>query len=143
MSSVAKRTAKRAVLSWAVCAVAALSAVVAPPASAQVQKQQRVAIDPETGQIRAPELDELPAAAAANARAAAPGARAAAPAQQGARPVAGVKFGAKGFRMDANRMPFTVVNRNPDGSISTQCVTGEAAVAKALQGVQVGGAHDH
>jgi hypothetical protein len=140
MSYVAKRTTRQAVLSWAACAVAALSAVVAPPASAQLQKQQRVAIDPETGQIRAPELDELPSA---NARAAAPGARAAAPAQERARPVAGVKFGAKGFRMDANRMPFTVVNRNPDGSISTQCVTGEAAVAKALQGAQVGGAHDH
>src|SRR5262245_40098997 len=118
MSSTQKRTAKHAVLPLAACAVAALSALAALPASAQVQKQQRVAVDPETGQIRAPELDELPAAAAARAnaaRAAAPSAaRAAAPTQEGAKPVAGVKFGAKGFRMDPNRMAFTVVSRNAD-----------------------------
>jgi hypothetical protein len=154
MSYTSKRTAKHAVLPWAAyAAAAALSVLAAPSASAQAQAQ-RIAIDPETGRARAPELDEMPAAARGAARAAvapgaaraavAPGAaRAGAPADERARPVAGTRFGAKGFRVDPSRMSFTVVRRNADGSISTQCVANESAAEHALHGAVAGGAHDH
>jgi hypothetical protein len=138
--------AKHAILPWAACAAAALGALAAPPAMAQ-SAAQRVAIDPETGRLRAPELEELnsPTAAARAAIAAANrSARAAAPAQERARPiVSGVQLGARGYRMDPNRMMHTVVRRNADGTVSTNCVTGESATDKALHAATTGGAHDH
>jgi hypothetical protein len=103
-----------------------------------------VARDPETGQIRAPELDDMAAErAAAGARAATPNAARAAAPFTSAKPSTGVRIGAKGFRVDSSRMVSSVVSRNADGTLSTQCVTGEAALDKALHGAVVGGAHDH
>jgi hypothetical protein len=147
MSSTLKRTAKHAVLPLAACvAAAALSVLAAPSASAQAQAQ-RIAIDPETGRARAPELDEMPAgarAAAGAARAAAVTgtARAALGAEERAKPVGGARFGAKAFRVDPSRMSFTVVRRNADGSLTTRCVANESAAEHALHAAVVGGAHD-
>ncbi|HET7527596.1 MAG TPA: hypothetical protein VFK10_16755, partial [Burkholderiaceae bacterium] len=70
-------------------------------------------------------------------------ARAAAPTAERAKPVNGVQFGAKGFRVDPSRMAFTVVRRNADGTLSTQCVTGEEAAHSAMHGLLAGGDHDH
>jgi hypothetical protein len=146
MASSRNRTAKHAVLPLAACAAVALSVLAAPSAWAQAQAQ-RIAIDPETGRLRAPEADELPAAranaGAARAAAATSAARAAAPAEERAKPAAGTRFGAKGFRVDPNRMSFTVVRRNADGSLATQCVNGESAAQHAMHNVAVGEAHDH
>ena len=63
MASTHHPTAKHAVLPWAACAVAAISALAAPTVSAQAQGQ-RIAVDPRTGQLRAPELDEMSQGAA-------------------------------------------------------------------------------
>jgi hypothetical protein len=147
MFTTSKRTAKHAVLPLLACvAAAALSALAAPSAWSQSQAQ-RIAIDPETGRARAPELDEIPAgrvaAGVARAAAATSAARAATPAEERAKPVAGTQFGAKGFRVDPSRMSFSVVRRNADGSITTQCVAGEFAAEHALHAAVVGGAHDH
>jgi hypothetical protein len=132
------RAVKRAALPLAACAVAALGAFVVLPASAQAPAQ-RIAIDPETGRARAPELDEM-SAARAPAAAARSAARAAAPDER-ARPMAGARFGAKAFRVDPNRMSFTVVRRNADGTLAHHCVTGESAAQHALHSV-AGGGHD-
>jgi hypothetical protein len=132
-------TAKHAVLPWAACAVAAISALAAPTVSAQTHGQ-RIAVDPQTGQMRAPELDEM-APSAARAATAPATARASA-AAQGARRLTGVQFGAKGFRVDPSRMSHTVVRRGADGSIATQCVSGESAAAHAMHHVASGGGHE-
>jgi hypothetical protein len=146
MSAIYNRAAKHAALPLAACAVAALSALATPSASAQGQAQ-RIAIDPESGRARAPELEEMTAtrAAAAAARAAAmtSGARSAASTEERAKPVAGARFSSKAFRVDPNRMSFTVVRRNDDGTIAQQCITGETAAQHAGHGAVVGGAHDH
>ncbi len=140
MASTHHPTAKHAVLPWAACAVAAISALAAPTVSAQAQGQ-RIAVDPRTGQVRAPELDEMSQGAARAATA--PGAARSAAASSGAKRLNGVQFGATGFRVDPSRMSYTVVRRGADGSISTQCVTGESAAARALQSVAIGGGHEH
>ena len=146
MASFRNRTAKHAVLPLAACAAAALSVLAAPSAWAQAQAQ-RIAIDPETGRLRAPEADEMPAAraneSAARAAVAPSAARAAAPADERAKPAVGTRFGAKGFRVDPSRMSFTVVRRNADGTLATQCVSGESAAQHAMHNVAVGGDHDH
>jgi hypothetical protein len=142
MSSTLKRTARQAVLPWVAWAAAtALNVLAAPSAWAQAQ---RIAIDPETGRARAPELDEMSSAraAAAAASAAPSAARAAAPAEERAKPVAGARFGAKAFRVDPSRMSFTVVRRNADGSVTTQCLAGETAAEHALHAAALGGAHE-
>ena len=141
MASTLKRTAKHAVLPLAACTAAALGALTVPPAVAQAQSQ-RIAVDPQTGQLRAPELDELSRAAPSAMRAAPSGARVATP-NEGAKRLNSVQFGAKGFRTDPNRMSFTVVRRGADGSISTECVTGETAATHAMHRVASGGRHEH
>jgi hypothetical protein len=143
MASYRNATVKRTVLPLAACAAAALSLLAASSAWAQAPTK-RVAVDPETGQLRAPEADEMPAARAnAAARAATPngGARAAA-ADERAKPATGTRFGAKGFRVDPSRMSFTVVRRNADGTLATQCVSGESAAQHAMHHVATGGGHD-
>ena len=143
MSAIYHRAAKHAVLPLAACALAALSALATLPASAQAQAQ-RIAIDPETGQLRAPEADELaPARANPAARAATPNSAArAAAADERAKPASGTRFGAKGFRVDPSRMSFTVVRRDADGSLATQCVNGESAAQHAMHNIAAGGGHD-
>jgi hypothetical protein len=156
MSHPSQRAAKHAALPLAACAVAALSAFAAPPTSAQALQAQRIVIDPYTGRARMPEHDEI-AAAQAQTQAARAASRAAAPSGNAvkstlqAHPAAqlmtakplNAQLGAKGYRLDSSRLAFSVVRRNADGTVSTQCVTGGDAVGKVLSGTQVGEQHDH
>jgi hypothetical protein len=141
MSHSTHRATRWAVVPLAACAVAAMSVVTASPAAAQAQAQ-RIVIDPATGRARMPEHDEL--AAPASAARAAPGgtlrSQMTDPLGSTARPLA-AQLGARGFRTDPSRMSFTVIQRNPDGSISQRCVTGEEAAVKALHGAPQGGQH--
>jgi hypothetical protein len=155
MSSTSRRTAAHAVLPWAACAVAALGALAALPASAQALSAQRIVIDKDTGRARMAEHEELAAARAQAQASRARGAMAAGNEVKGAlqsHPAAALltarplnaQLGAKGLRVDASRMAFTVVQRGPDGKVTTQCVTGDSAADNALHGALVqGDAHDH
>jgi len=155
MSSTSRRTAAHAVLPWAACAAAALGALAALPASAQALSAQRIVIDKDTGRARMAEHEELAAARAQAQAARARSATAAGNEVKGAlqshpaatlltaRPL-NAQLGAKGLRVDASRMAFTVVQRGADGKVSTQCVTGDSAADKALHGALVqGDQHDH
>ena len=153
MLSNPNRAAKHAALPLAACAVAALSVFAAPPALAQSLQAHRIVIDKDPGRARAPEHDEIAAAAASARTAARSSGQADAsvkaalqshPAAQllQAQPLA-AQFGAKGHRVDASRLSFTVLNRNAGGQMSSQCVTGEAAMATALKGDTLGGQHEH
>jgi hypothetical protein len=140
MSAIHQRAAKRAALPWAACAAAVLAAVAAPPVAAQAT---RIVIDPDTKRARAPEHDEIAAAkATANARnVGAP--RTMAETLLHGQPI-NAQLGARGHRVDAKRLSFTVVRRQPDGSWATQCVNGESAAQHALHGntTPAGGGHD-
>jgi|EndMetStandDraft_4_1072995.scaffolds.fasta_scaffold275953_1 hypothetical protein len=157
MSSTRNRAAKHAALPLAACAVAALSALAAPSASAQALQAQRIVIDPNTGRARMPEHDEL-AAAAAQAQAARAAARANAPADNSVKALlanhpaiqkmTAVKptatfAGSQGRQIGLERLSFSVVRRDANGQVSNQCVTGADAADKALHGALVGDAHDH
>lgn len=146
MSSNHKRAAKHAVLPLAACAaVAALAALAAPPAAAQ-ERATRIVIDKDTKRARMAEHDEIAAAKAA------PSARAAnatgtvtfqsvPDALLHGQPI-NAQLGARGHRTDEKRMSFTVIQRNADGTWSTQCVNGETAAQHALHSKPQGGAHD-
>lgn len=152
MSSIPNRTAKHAVLPLAACAVAALSAMAALPAVAQ-ERATRIVIDQDTKRARMAEHDEIAAAKAAAAQASARTGAAANAASTTTfqsvpdallhgQPV-NARFGARGHRVDEKRMSFTVINRNADGTWSTQCVTGESAAQHAQHSKPLaGGAHD-
>jgi len=157
MSHIRNRAAKHAALPLAACAVAALSALATPSASAQSLQAQRIVIDPHTGRARMPEHDEL-AAAAAQAQAARAAARANAPADNSVKallanhpaiqkmnPVKPTATfpGAQGRQIGLERLSFSVVRRDANGQISNQCVTGADAADKALHGALAGDAHDH
>lgn len=155
MSHIRNRAAQQVALPLAACAVAALSALAAPSASAQSLEAHRIVIDPYTGRARMPEHDEL-AAAKAKAQAARAAARAASPevnpmqsalrshpaAQLMTAQPLNAQLGAKGSRVDASRLSFSVARRNADGTLSTQCVTGDDTASKALRGALVGEQHD-
>jgi hypothetical protein len=150
MSSTPKRTAKHAVLPLAACAAAAaLTALAAPPAAAQ-ERATQIVIDKDTKRARMAEHDEIAAAkAAASARAAASGKAGGGAATFQTVPDAmlhgqpiNARFGARGHRTDEKRMSFTVINRNPDGTWSTQCLAGETAAQHAMHSKPMGGAND-
>lgn len=134
-------------LGTAACAAAVLGATGAPPAAAQALPAQRIVIDKDTGRARMPEHDELAAPPAA--RAAAPADRSAKGALQShpaahllqARPLS-AQLGAKGHRVDASRLSFTVLKRGADGQLDSRCVTGEPAMLEALSAPSPGGRHD-
>lgn len=150
MPSTPNRTAKHAVLPLAACAAAvALTAFAAPPAAAH-ERATRIVIDKDTKRARMAEHDEIAAAkAAAAARTAAPGAAGSVTFQSvpdallHGQPI-NARFGARGHRTSEKQMSFTVINKNADGTWSTQCVTGETAAQHALHSkpVVTGGAHD-
>lgn len=157
MSSIHKRAAKHAALPLAACAVAALSAFATPSASAQSLQAQRIVIDPYTGRARMPEHDEV-AAAQAQAQAARSAARSSAKADSSVKAMianhpamqkmTAVKpsaafAGAQGRQIGLERLSFSVVQRDANGRIAEQCVTGSEAADKALHGALVGDAHDH
>lgn len=124
--------------------------------AAQALNAHRIVIDKDSGRPRMPEHDEL-AAAAATASAARSASRlpggsthpaqealqshAMAPLMQ-SRPLQAA-LGARGHRAGTNRLAFTVVQRQPDGSFVSQCVIGESALGTALAGQTAGGRHDH
>jgi len=51
--------------------------------------------------------------------------------------------GAQGRQIGLERLSFSVVQRDANGHVSEQCVTGSEAADKALRGALVGDAHDH
>jgi len=156
MSSTSRRIAAHAVLPWAACAAAALGVLAAPTASAQALSAQRIVIDKDTGRARMPEHEELASTAPA------PAARAAArsgatgnesmktlianhPAVQkiGMTKPSTAFAGAQSRQIGLERLSFTVVHRDSDGTLSQQCVAGPMAADKALHGALKGDRHDH
>jgi hypothetical protein len=115
----------------ALAAVATLC--MAAPAHAQL-----AARDAETGRLRAP--------TAAEAQALTGGAAPATTRGKAAEPAARIGMitgkvnpapiyhanGSVEQELDASTMSYTVVRRNPDGTLSMECVTGEDAAKKAL-----------
>ena len=121
----------------ALAALAGLGAFAAP-AVAQALNVQRIVIDSTTGRVATP--DGAAAAASVPAATGAPARQRAAmlpahiaPMLSSSRPVA-AQLGARGFRPEAGRLSYSVVQRNADGSLTTQCVTGETAALQALHG---------
>jgi hypothetical protein len=124
----------------------AQQATAAPPLQAQ-----RIVIDATTGRPRMAEHDEVNASKAAAAQ------RAAAPAAAGSSST-GIEthpalqrmqaapmnpgMGAIGRRFDAKTLQFTVARRAADGTVSTQCVTGEQAATIARNSDATGAKHD-
>ncbi len=109
---------------------------------------QQVVIDPNTGQLRAPEHDEtaVTPAPAANARGVSGASMFDAhPAVKRMRATTAPQalHGASVKRLDVSKMSFSVAQRHADGSLDTQCVTGEAAAKAALAGHIEGGQHAH
>jgi hypothetical protein len=98
---------------------------VAPPAAAS--EGMRVFIDPATGKIREPEASEVQQLTPST------GLRAAPMAAPMAVPVTG-PGGAAGLILGETQMVYSVATRNPDGSISFQCVTGSDGHSKAIAG---------
>lgn len=107
----------------ALCALAAFSM----QAKAAGQEGMVVVRDPVTGQVRAPTPDEL---RALRAKAPAPAALGAGAAQGPA--ALSARNGARGVRLGEKSMVYEVVARGADGTLSSQCVQGEAAAADAL-----------
>jgi len=155
MSRLQRSSFRFAVTPLAAVATVIIGVGVPPQAAAQALNAHRIVIDKDSGRPRMPEHDELAAASAtasaARAAARAPGgsthpaqealqSHAMAPLMQ-PRPLQ-ASLGARGHRAGTNRLAFTLVERQPDGSFASQCVTGESALAKALAGQTMGGRHD-
>lgn len=156
MSRLQRRSFRFAVTPLAAAAAVFVGLGLPLQVAAQALSAHRIVIDKDSGRPRMPEHDEL-AAAAATASAARSSARSPGgsthPAQEAlqSHPMAPLMqprplqaaLGAKGHRTGTNRLAFTVVQRQQDGSFASQCVTGESALAKALAGQTTGGRHDH
>lgn len=131
------------------------TAIAQDATSAPTLSARRIVIDSATGRPRAPDHEELAAmkqerAAAAAQRSAAPGARtAAAEPAFSSHPVlqrmqgqaVTTKFGATGRRVGAEKLSFSVVQRNAEGGIETQCVVGEDAATHAQHSHAKEGGH--
>ena len=101
------------------------AAAVQPPAAPQAGAPgMRVFIDPATGKLREPEQSDIQQLAPAVGFHAL---------QAPAAPLQG-PGGAVGMRLDDSQMVYSVATKNPDGSISFECVTGPANASKALAG---------
>ena len=138
------RLANKAPLVVAGCAVSAL--LTTPLTFAQEQaapaatmQAQRVVVDAVTGQLRAPEAGEWTQPAAAQRSAARAGSARATSGLEShsavqrltAAPVS-VRLGAVGKRVDMSKMAFSVARIGADGTLSSECVTGDAAATAAL-----------
>jgi len=112
----------------AASALAALCVLTAFTMQAKAAGQEGMVVvrDAQTGKMRPPTPDELKAL-----RARMPASAASAGATQGASLV-NPRTGARGVRLGEGRMVYEVVTRNPDGTLSSQCVHGEDAAADAL-----------
>jgi hypothetical protein len=141
MSSTHKRAAKHAVLPLVACAAAAaLTALAAPPVAAQ-ERATRIVIDKDTKRARMAEHDEIAAAKASPSARTGTTFQSVPDALLHGQPI-NAQLGARGHRTDEKRMSFTVIQRNTDGTWSTQCVNGETAAQHALHSKPQGGAHD-
>lgn len=123
--------------------------------SATTLSARRIVIDSVTGRPRVPDHEDFAAmkqerdAAAAQRSAAATARGAAAEPAFSAHPVlqrmqgqaVATKFGATGRRVGAEKLSFSVVQRNAEGRIETQCVVGEDAAAHAQHTHATEGGH--
>jgi hypothetical protein len=107
----------------------------------QVLPSMQVVRDPVTGRLRAPTHEEAAAAAtpaAAAQRSATPKKTLIAPdhplAQMAAKPAPAARFGAVAKRVDLSKLSYSVASRGADGSLGTDCVSGESAAEHALHG---------
>lgn len=96
----------------------------------------RVVKDPVTGLLRAPTNEELKAQLQQEARAR--GARAASAGQVGiisrtAPSLVRRADGSRKLELTEDSMTYSVMSRNPDGSLNMNCVTGEDAAERALK----------
>jgi hypothetical protein len=145
---------------------AAMAQTVAPSTSTsttEAMPAHRVVIDPITGRMRMAEPSEMPAAAAAPSGAApnASGQTSGQTSAQGAgkAAVSGIEshpamkrmqsatsqaqMGAGVRRFDASGLQFSVVKRDADGKLSTECVHGDEAAHNAVHSKAAGARHDH
>lgn len=104
--------------------------------SAQETSGMRVVKDPVTGLLRAPTNEELKAQLQQEARAR--GARAASAGQVGiisrtAPSLVRRADGSRKLELTEDSMTYSVMSRNPDGSLNMNCVTGEDAAERALK----------
>jgi len=105
-------------------------------ASAQEASGMRVVKDPVTGLLRAPTNEELKAQLQQEAKAR--GAGAASPSQVGivSRTTPTLVRRADGSRkleLTEDSMTYSVMTRNPDGTLNMNCVTGEDSAERALK----------
>jgi hypothetical protein len=129
-----------------VCVAAAAAAFTAPATWAQtaaagevrqVLPSMQVVRDPVTGRLRAPTHEEAAAATAPAAqRSAAPRKTLIAPdhpmAQMAAKPAPAARFGAVVKRVDLSKLSYSVASRRADGTLGTDCFSGESAAEHAL-----------
>ena len=142
---------------------AAMAQTVAPSTNAtEAMPAHRVVIDPMTGRVRMAEPSEMPAAAAPSS--ATPSASSQASGQAsgqaaGKAAVSGIEshpamkrmqsatsqaqMGAGVRRFDASSLQFSVVKRDADGKLSTECVHGDQAAHSAVHSKAAGARHDH
>lgn len=119
----------------ALCAAGAASAQTAPEApAAELLGGQKVMRDPATGQLRHAEHDEVqPAAAAARlAPSAAQQRRAQTLERFRTMTAVTTPTGARGQKLDASYLNFSVARRNADGSLTQDCVVGEDAASTLM-----------
>ena len=150
------RLASKAPLVVAGCAVSAL--LTTPLAFAQEQQAapastvqgQKAVVDAVTGRLRAPEAGEWTQPAAAHQRSAANATSARATSgleshsavqRLTAAPVS-VRFGAVGKRVDMSKMAFSVARIGADGTLTSECVTGDVAATAALHSAVQGERND-
>ena len=138
----------------------AMAQTVAPGAdTAEAMPAHRVVVDPITGRVRMAEPSEMPAAAT-SAGSAAPSASSQASGQTARKAaVSGIEshpamkrmqsattqpqMGAGVRRFDASSLQFSVVKRDADGKLSTECVHGDDAAHNSVHGKTAGERHDH
>jgi hypothetical protein len=140
----------------------AMAQTVVPSATTvEAMPAHRVVIDPMTGRVRMAEPSEMPAAAPSGA---APNAANQASGQTSAQgagkaPVSGIEshpamkrmqsatpaaqMGAGVRRFDASSLQFSVVKRDAEGKLSTECVHGDEAAHNAVHSKAAGARHDH
>jgi hypothetical protein len=141
---------------------AAMAQTAAPSATAvEALPAHRVVIDPMTGRVRMAEPNEMPAAAPSGAAPNASGQTSGQTSAQGAgkAAVSGIEshpamkrmqstasqaqMGAGVRRFDASSLQFSVVKRDADGKLSTECVHGDEAAHNAVHSKATGARHDH
>ncbi len=121
-----------------------LAALMAPAAQAQSQAAMRVAVDPLTGELRAPTAEENQVL---DAQAAASAGRSLSSLSLPGGGVNAIRImttsGATGYDVGDAFLSLAVVTRNADGSLTMQCVTGTEAAEKIVNGTAVANEKEH